>query len=129
MTEPQLDSVLTRVRAQETYLDALQAADPVVDQVVQTADEVVTAFETEVRAAGAAIGADVERDYAPQRANDEGLRALEARVMQDYIHVSRMRLGDTTATMSAEELRRREGELTDRLAQIRALREQLRPET
>lgn len=143
LTEAQLDSVLARVRAQDKYLAALGEANAIVTVVVETADQVIGATESHVLTAAASVSAAIEADFAPYRANDEGLRALESRTMRTYVLLSRARLGDTTAVgelrateptlgpaarVPPEELARLEQETIGRLEAIRTLREQLRPE-
>lgn len=142
LTEAQLDSVLTVVRAQQTYLNALRAAEPMVTQVVTAADDVIGSFMTQVRAAQFNVGADVERDFGPHRANLDALRGLEAKAMHEYVLVSRARAGDNAAAAalrdsirvpggagtSGEGLTRWDQDVSARLAQIRALRQQLQPE-
>lgn len=143
MTEAQLDSVLDRVRTQDKYLGALREANAIVTLVVETADAVVSATEAHVVAATATVAAAIESDFAPHRANAEGLRTLEARTMRTYVLLSRARLGDSTALrelhdteptlglgakMAPNELGALERETSAQLETIRQVREQVRPE-
>ncbi len=143
MTEAQLDSVLDRVRTQDKYLGALREANAIVTLVVETADEVVSATEAHIVAATATVAAAIESDFAPQRANAEGLRTLEARTLRTYVLLSRARLADSAALrelhdteptlglgehVAPEELTRLERETSAQLETIRQLREQVQPE-
>ena len=144
LTEPQLDSVLNRVRAQTKYLAALGEATPIVEEVVETTDQVVTEFENHVLAAEAALSGEVDAAYAPYRANDQRLQALEVVTMRRYVLLDAARLGDSTVLKEiraadpgigvnerteAKELDRMAREAFDQLAAIRTLRDQLRGET
>jgi len=145
LTEAQLDSVLTRVRSQQTYLAALREATPIVVEVVETTDHVVRQFEDRVTAAEVVLSAEVEAEYAPYRANDERLQALEVITMRRFVLLDAARLGDSTAfpalresyptaagsggRIEPKELDRLSREAFDQLASIRTLRDQMTGES
>ena len=144
LTERQLDSILVLVRAQTTYLGALREATPIVSEVVETTDHVVTEFENHVLAAEVELAAQVDSAYAPYRANDQMLQALEVVTMRRYTLLDAARLGDTSVMrdlraidprlssgdrIESKELDRMTRESFEQLAAIRELRDQLRRET
>lgn len=147
LTLAKLDALVKDVRAQKKLLDALRAAQPVVDEIAYTAgelfDETKDMMDQVVEAARTRIDADCRDIYAADKTLKEYIVGTIAHVALIRAH----RLGDPTAMdsllaqqpslrdlvdpddgVSPEEMHAIEQRLLFVLRSLRELRDQLRPD-
>ncbi|MGH7742340.1 MAG: hypothetical protein ACRENS_10000 [Candidatus Eiseniibacteriota bacterium] len=142
-----LDDVLAKIRASKTFLDALSAAQPLINATVARGNALFEDMDNLVIAAAADINGRVEAEYAPLKASVLDLDAMHVASAHSYALLQRYRGGDSAALDSlraedpatgshlaggahptAKDLDEAERYLIERTGTIKSLREQLEPE-
>jgi len=142
-----LDEVVKDVLTRETFLDGLSAAQPLVNAVQSYGLGLFDQFDDQLGVAVAAVGGEVEKEFAPLKRNIVELELLQERAMEGVTLLYKYRLGEAEALPAlrtlyppvaeqlpagkpptARQLDSAELELVAQLQRIKALKEQLVPE-
>ncbi len=146
ITLEELDTIAGEIRAKETFLDALAAAQPLVNSAMVAGNKMLDAMSDRIEAASADIGALVEGQFAPLKDNLVELERAQMRATRSFALIARLRLGEegaleallenepelgaqlkgkppTPAAIDAAERR-----VFERLQRLEAVRNQLLPE-
>ena len=141
------DGVVKDALSRETFLDGLNAAQPLVNAVQVYGLQLFDRFDDQLVVIGAAIGGEVEKEFAPLKRNIVELELLQERAMEGVTLLYKYRLGEAGALPAlrtlyppvaeqlppgkpptARQLDTAELELVAQLQRIRVLKEQLGPE-
>jgi hypothetical protein len=147
LTTERLDAIVDDVRAQTNLLDALNAAQPIVDEIAFAAGELFDETKDALDKAVEAARARIEADHGAVKEADRGLRDELVRSIHDVFYLRAHRQGDPSAIdslmtnqpslaevvdpsdgVSPTEMRAIEERLLFRLRSIRELRDQLQPD-
>jgi hypothetical protein len=142
-----LDAVVSKIRASKTFLEALSAAQPLVNATVSRGNALFEVMDDLVVRAAADINGRVETEFAPLKASVAELDAMHVSSVHSYALLERFRRGDSSALDSlraldpaaashlpagkspaAKDLDETQRYLIDRTGTIKSLREQLEPE-
>jgi hypothetical protein len=132
-----LDTVLVNIRSAPTYMEAIDAAAPIVDAIVYAMSEKLEEISVQVPVMMAGIDRAIEADQADQKRNLLELRALQARYHYAVTLLYRAKMGDLLALdslrtvdpslreylngksgISAKNLQEAEDALTQRLSRL-----------
>jgi hypothetical protein len=98
-----LDEVIRDVRKRETFIDALNAAQPLVAAVQAGGLRIFDRFDEAISEAEVAVSAEIESEFAPLKRTIKELEDLQLRNMDGVTLIYQHRLG---APHALEELRR-----------------------
>lgn len=147
VTLQDLDAIIAEIRKKHSLLDAIAAAQPLVNAVVVSANKLLGAYESAVEAARRDVAAAVEEKFAPLTENLKDVERIQMQTVRSFALVTRLRLGEEGALELLLEndpdlravspagkppgpgaLDAAEKRLVDRLERIKAVRDQLAPE-
>ncbi len=97
MTESDLDTILARVRSQDDFMPALQAAQPIIEEVAYAADEILHSAKESLDRARDAIAAKIEREHADVKKADDMLKASQVATVLNISYLGQYRLGSQAA--------------------------------
>jgi hypothetical protein len=142
-----LDDVIRDVRKKESFLEGLNAAQPLVAALQTSGLRIFDRFDDRVSEAAGAVGAEVEGEFAALKRNIKELEELQLRSMEGMTLLYRHRLGAAAAldelrrvyppvaehlpagkAPTAKQLDAAELELMGQLERIKRLKDQLLPE-
>jgi hypothetical protein len=141
-----LDAIIADVRSQKTLLDALGAAQPIIDEVARVSGELFGDTKTVLDATIRAIQKLIDSDIRPVLDADKFLRAAQVKATLDLRLLSARHNNpaaidsllasqpamrefvDTSDGISSDELRAIEDRFAWGLRSIREIRDQLRPD-
>ena len=147
LTPAQIDTILADVRAQKKYLDAIGAAQPIVDEVAIGSGDVFDELNAAMRNAVDAVRRRIEDRYRDVRVADELLGRRQIQAVYNISYLPQIRLGvpgaldsllahepslrslvETSDGLDAAEIQRVEDRMLDVLTRLRLVREQLEPD-
>ena len=147
LTRAQVDTILANVRTQKKYLDAIGAAQPVVDEVAIASGDIFDDLKTAMDAAIDAVYRRIKERYRDVRVADELLGRRQIQTVYNIAFLPQIRLGvpgaldsllarepslpalvDTRHGLDAEEIQHIEDRMLDILTRLREVREQLEPD-
>jgi len=147
VTPGYMDTLLQDIRSRQTFLSALDAAQPLVRLTVTAGDMLFDRAENNVQRAGADINAGIEAEFGSLRRRIEELDALHVASVHSYTLLLQFRGGDPAAldslrlgdagireylpygrTPAAKDLDAAERFVVERSTTIKSLRDQLEPE-
>ena len=97
LSDTELDMVLADVREQESLVDALNAAQPLINEIARVAGEIFEDTKRALDATAAATQQRISSDIAPVIEQDRMLRKFQLRATESMGLVARYRHGDTVA--------------------------------
>ena len=97
LSDTELDMVLADVREQESLVDALNAAQPLINEIARVAGEIFEDTKRALDATAAATQQRISSDIAPVIVQDRMLRKFQLRATESMGLVARYRHGDTVA--------------------------------
>lgn len=146
-THVQVDTVLANVRAQKKFLDAIAAAQPLVDEVSIASGEIFDDLKSSMNLVVDVTRRRIEERYRETRAGDEVLRRRQIELAYNLAFLRQIWMGvpgavdslmarepalpalvDTRDGLDAEEIQRIEQRMLDNLTAIREIRTQLEPD-
>lgn len=142
-----LDGMIAQARRAPDLLAALQAAQPVVEEILRLSDVRAARIRAAQVAFGLEVGAKIDQAYAGTIGNLRELESLQEKSIDSYALVVRARVGEAGAVGElrgrdaslrdllgpgekppGDALERAERLLAERLARIKTLRDQVGPE-
>ncbi|UCH84502.1 MAG: hypothetical protein JSW50_02075 [Candidatus Latescibacterota bacterium] len=146
-TQGQVDTILANVRSQRKFLDAIFAAQPLVDEVSIASGEIFDDLKIAMEAVVSATRHRIEDRYGDVRKADELLRRRQMQAVYNLAFLRPIRLGvpgaadsllahepalaalvNTRDGIDAEEMLRIEDRMLGTLKAIRDIRDQLEPD-
>jgi hypothetical protein len=147
LTRAELDTVLADIRAQQRYLDAIAAAQPVVDEIAIVSGGIFDDLKTAIDRMTDALREQIEDRYRDVRLADRILAKRQIQTVYNLAYLPQIRSGTPGAIDSllahepslpllvnvddgidAEEILRIETRMIDVLTGVRLVREQLEPD-
>lgn len=147
LTVADLDTILTDVRDQKTLIDALNAAQPIVNEVARASGETLAEAKDALDEAVAEIQTRIEEDNWNFTRAYRDLRNAQVATMQNIVYLGNYRMGDTaaldtlfarepslrevvesTTRITPEDMRAIEDRLLFKLRALSELRTQLKPD-
>lgn len=147
LTRAEFDTILTDIRAQKNYLDALNAAQPVVDELAIASGKIFDGTKTAMDVAGLALRKRIQEHFHDVRLADELLKRRQIHTVFNIAYLPQIRLGvpgaldslmarepslpalvDPSDGLDASETQRVEDRLLMILTRIREVRQQLEPD-
>lgn len=92
-----LDTVVINIRSASTFMEAIDAAAPIVDAIVYAMSQKLEEISAEVPVVMAGFDRSIEADQADQKRNLLELRALQARFHYAVTLLYRAKMGDLVA--------------------------------
>lgn len=93
LTRAQVDTILTDVRSQQKFLDAIAAAQPLVDEVAIASGEIFDSLKTNMDAVVNATRLRIDQRYGDIRVADELLKQRQIQVVYNLAFLRQIRLG------------------------------------
>jgi len=143
----QFDSLVTRIGTQKKYLSALNAAQPIVDEVARVAADTLEALKGSLEVAREEVSDRIHAEHVGLLGYRDYLRETQTRTLRSMMLLTEARRGSTTAidSMLSEDpalkdflkdpkhperadFKGLEDRMLARLAMFRSIREQLVPE-
>jgi hypothetical protein len=87
-------NILENIRKSETYLDALAAAEPVINSVVSAMLERIDIIQDQIPLIIAGFNREIEKDFAAPRENYIRLHVLQDELMLSLTRLLKARIGD-----------------------------------
>jgi hypothetical protein len=147
LTRAQVDTILADVRAQSSFLDAISAAQPVVDEVAIASGIIFDDTKTTMDKAVVAVRHRINDRFHDLRLADEMLEQKQIQTVFNIGYLPQIRLGvpgaldsllvrepslpalvDASDGLDASEIQRVEDRLLTILTRIREVRDQLEPD-
>lgn len=147
LTHAEVDTILADIRAQTNYLDAIAAAQPVVDEVAIVSGEIFDELKSAMDLAVGAVRHRIEERYRDVRAADRLLQQRQIQTVYNIGYLAEIRRGapgaidsllarepslpalvDTRDGLDAEEIQRIEDRMLTMLTRLREVRTQLEPD-
>jgi hypothetical protein len=147
LTPAQVDTILTDIRSQSKFLDALAAAQPLVDEVSIASGNIFDDLKSTMDEVINATRRRIEDRYGEIRVADELLKQRQVQAVYNLAFLGQIRLGvpgaadsllarepalaaivDTRDGVSAEEMLRIEDRMLGTLRAVREIRDQLEPD-
>jgi hypothetical protein len=88
-------AILENIRNANTYMDALAAAEPIINAVVAELQERIDEIQNQIPIIIAAFDREIERDFSRPRENYERLYALQEELILSVTRLYKARIGDT----------------------------------
>jgi hypothetical protein len=147
MTREEVNELIRNVEVQDTLLDALNQAQPLIDRVANYVDSYFDRVEVALNKLVQEIDAQMDDRWHLNRKNMEDLYALQNLTFRSYALVYQYREGDPAAlkalrendpalqtglgkdrTISEKELEAAEAQIMARLKNLNSIREQIMPQ-
>lgn len=147
INESQLDTILMDIRKQTNYLDALGAAQPIVDDILRYSNALFEQYKTIESEAVVEVSGKIDSTFGGVRQNFRNIELLQQRSMHSYTLLYQYKLGAESSldslrtndhaldrylgksgTVTLRNLDSAEQHLARRLAQIKEMRDQIMPE-
>ncbi len=147
LTRAQVDMILADVRAQNNFLDAISAAQPVVDEVAIVSGQIFDDTKSAMDTAVLAVRQRIKDRYHDVRLADEMLEQKQIQTVFNIGYLPQIRLGvpgaldsllvrepslpalvDPSDGLNASEIQRVEDRLLTILTRLREVRDQLEPD-
>lgn len=147
LTPAEVDTILSDIRSQEKFLDAINAAQPVVDEVAIASGKIFDDTKAAMDIAVAAVRNRIEDRFHDVRVADQLLEQRQIQTVYNIAYLPKIRMGvpgaldsllvrepslpalvDTTGGLDASEIQRIEDRLLTILTRIREVRDQLQPD-
>ena len=109
ITHAEVDTILANIRSQSKYLDAIGAAQPVIDEIAIASGEIFDELKLRMDAAVDAVRHRIETKYRDSRVADDLLRKRQLYTVYNIAYLPQIRLGVPDA---ADSLLAREPSLT-----------------
>jgi len=90
----EFNDIISNIRKQDTYFNAMNAAQPVVDEVARMAEVVLTELKVAQDRARAEVATRIEADHAPVLKYEDELKDGVDRTLQSAVYLSRWRKGE-----------------------------------
>jgi hypothetical protein len=97
LTAERQAAILKEIEKKETYLDALQAAEPIVNAVLARGLDLSDAVDAAIVRSVNAIEGEVQKQYGPMLANRGALLALQVRTVKNLALAEAIAFGDEAA--------------------------------
>jgi hypothetical protein len=88
------DAIVINIRNQDDYFKAMNAAQPVVDEVAKVAEEVLRDLRAAQDAARLEVAKKIEADHAPVLKYEDDLKEGQERTLQSAVFLGRWNKGD-----------------------------------
>jgi hypothetical protein len=147
LSTKEVDSVLSNVASQSTYLGALRAADPFVEATVQESEKIFSRLRDAQRRTKREIEHRIDSSFSGTMENLISIERTQTRLIRHYAQLDLYRSGDLTAldaVLSEDpslrqsrgdrgsgaygDIAKMEAEIVRRLGDVRGMREQLAPD-
>jgi len=147
LTPAEIDTILADIRAQKKYLDAIAAAQPIVDETAIVSGDIFDDLNAAMDAAVVAVRRRIEEKYGTARTADEALRQRQLQTVYNIGYLKLIRTGVPGALDSLlvhepslpalvnvrdglddGEIQRIEDRMLELLTRLREVREQLAPD-
>ena len=147
LTRAEVDTILADIRAQKKFLDAISAAQPVVDEIAIVSGNIFDDTKTAMDNAVAAVRQRIKDRFHDVRLADEMLERKQIQTVFNIAYLPQIRLGvpgaldsllvrepslpalvDASDGLDASEIQRIEDRLLNILTRIREVRDQLEPD-
>lgn len=147
MTVAQLDTLVDEIRGRKELLDALDAAQPIIDEIARASGEFFDETKSALDAMIAAVQDRIDVEIKPVVDADKGLRDAQIETTQNLRYLKQYRLGDAASLdslmrgetsleefdmpkggPSVEFMHNVEERLAAKLRFLREVRDQLRPD-
>jgi hypothetical protein len=147
ITPADIDRIAKEIKAQETFLGGVNAAEPLVSATMRFGLKLLDKLEVDVTEASSAIGREVEAEFADVNANVADVDRIQQQFLRGFALLQEYRLGDAKAldqlrgavplarealpaakTPSTKELEAFEAQLGATLQRVETAKKQLAPE-
>jgi hypothetical protein len=147
LTEEEFDEILARVREQKKFLEALNAAQPIIDEIARASTDLLDNVQSRAMAAGEEVDDAIEREHNEVRRINTLLREAQLWTFNSLIHLGNYRTGDKSAldslfarepslyeqvsdpaNVTKADLQAIEKRLLFKLSEVRNLKDQIEPE-
>ncbi len=97
LTQKQMDQIINNVRKQKNLLDALSAAQPVIDEVASEMGDLADEAKMYLDAANAEVSQQWQNEYQPVLWADNEMQESQIRSIQALYHLKQYRTGQSMA--------------------------------